>query len=628
MKNKFYSSQLFPFAISLCIFTTAAVFGWFKLRYGFNFIDEGWQMTEAWRITVGDDFFRDRLIGSGLRAGTLINAFIFKLHPGITLLGFRELQFFLTIISLLLLSFSLYQINKIFWYLPAIFSIFAFTGLDVIGLMSTLNYFTYPHLFMTLHLAFFIMGLHQQSVLLKRILYITAGIFLWLISFSLLHMSLVIFSVVLLYFIIKKFKLESIDFNLKDLCFVMAPVILLWTFFLGFYGNHFIKNVILDVQSFHLTPTHQTGSILSINWDVLKRVIIILPFTIVFLWSTKISKTAYLIGTLFIMATAMFAVIDTSLFGLITPFYRGGYSGSAGRTLWFVALLASSYFLLLCHFIFKIVKRKTWNNLELFSLVLFIPSIIAAVSGTVFSALGMLVILDASIPFVAALACIILSMETIKKKTSLTQLSILILFLAPFYCTTAWSDWKFTFFDVAPEQANVEIETGFGRGIKTNEIYKNLYEWISATSQAYSNNDDYIISYVSTPMVHMIARRRPALSLSNIAFNELPDEYFDKLMEFMKSRKRKPQMAYVFEATPVLVPVSLENPARIWQEKQFSFPSDDPISRYVLANMTMMESFRISDELSVRCFLDNAAASHVLENKYRSGSSGAKPSVR
>jgi hypothetical protein len=614
MKNKFYSSQLFPFAISLCIFTTAAVFGWFKLRYGFNFIDEGWQMTEAWRITTGDDFFRDRLIGSGLRAGTLINAFIFKLHPDITLLGFRELQFFLTIISLLLLSFSLYKINKIFWYLPAIFSIFAFTGLDAMGLMSTLNYFTYPHLFLTLHLAFFILGLQQQSVLLKRILYLTAGICLWLISFCLLHMSLVIFSAALLYFIIKKIKLESLDFSLKDLGFVMAPVILLWATFLGFYGNYFIKNIFLDIQSALSTTTHQAGSILSINWDVLKRVIIILPFTILFLWSTKISKTVSLIGVLLIMAVTMFAVIDTSLFGLIVPYYHGWYNGWAGRPLWFAALLTLSYLLLLCHFIFKIVRREPWTNLELFSLVLFIPSIIAAVSGTAFSALGMLVVLNASIPSIASMACAILSMETMRKRTYLTQLSILVLFLAPFYYTTAWSDWKFTFFDVAPEQANVEIETGFGRGIKTNEIYKNLYEWISATSQAYSNNDDYIISYVSTPMVHMIARRRPALSLSNIAFNELPDDYFDKLMEFMKSRKRKPQMAYVFEAMPVLVPVSLENPARIWQEKQFSFPSDDPISRYVLANMTMIESFPISNGLSVRCFLDHATASRVLEN--------------
>jgi len=126
-----------------------------------------------------------------------------------------------------------------------------------------------------------------------------------------------------------------------------------------------------------------------------------------------------------------------------------------------------------------------------------------------------------------------------RKKTFLTQLAVLVLFLAPFYYTTAWFDWKFTFFDVAPEQANVEIENGFGKGIKTNEIYKNLYDWIGRTSQAYSNQDDYIISYVTTPMVHMIARRRPALSLSNIAFNELPDDYLDKLMDFMKRHKRK-----------------------------------------------------------------------------------------
>ena len=48
------------------------------------------------------------------------------------------------------------------------------------------------------------------------------------------------------------------------------------------------------------------------------------------------------------------------------------------------------------------------------------------------------------------------------------------------------------------------------RALKPIKIYKDLYEWISATSQAYSNKDDYIISYVVSPMVHMIAQRRPA----------------------------------------------------------------------------------------------------------------------
>ena len=255
INNEIQSSQLLPFAISLGIFIIAAVLGWFKLQYGFNFIDEGWHMTEAWRLTVGDNFFSDKFTGA-LRLSTLINALVFKLYPGITLLGFRELQFTFTIISLLTLSFALYKISKDFWFQPLIFSIFAFTGLDPIGMISNLYYQTYPHLFLTLYLAFFILGLHQQSVLLKRILYITAGIFLWLISFSLLHMSLVVISVVLLFAIIKIFKLKSLNFDFKDLCFVVAPVLLLWAIFIGIYGNAFIQNVISSVQMMLSTPTH------------------------------------------------------------------------------------------------------------------------------------------------------------------------------------------------------------------------------------------------------------------------------------------------------------------------------------------------------------------------------------
>jgi hypothetical protein len=71
MKDKIHSSQLLPFAISFGIFMIAAVFGWFKLQYGFNFGDEGWHMTEAWRLTAGDDFFSDKFTGAP-RAGPLM----------------------------------------------------------------------------------------------------------------------------------------------------------------------------------------------------------------------------------------------------------------------------------------------------------------------------------------------------------------------------------------------------------------------------------------------------------------------------------------------------------------------------------------------------------------------------
>ena len=76
----------------------------------------------------------------------------------------------------------------------------------------------------------------------------------------------------------------------------------------------------------------------------------------------------------------------------------------------------------------------------------------------------------------------------------------------------------------------------------------------------------------------------------------------------MNNRGRKPKLAYVFEAMPALMPITLEDPERIWMGKQFSFPSGDPISQYVLANMTQIGSFPISNELSVRLFLDNGSA--------------------
>jgi len=610
--NIIETSQLLPFAISLSIFMIAAVFGWIKLKYGFNFIDEGYHMTEAWRLTVGDNFFSDKFTGA-LRLSTFINALVFKIYPGITLLGFRELQFTLTIISLLLLSFALYKSSKDFWFQPLIFSIFAFTGLDPIGMISNLYYQTYPHLFLTIYLAFFILGLHQQSVILKMILYITAGVFLWLISFSLLHMSLVVTSVVLLFVIIKIFKLRSLNFNFKDLCFVVVPVLLLWVIFAGIYGNAFIQNVISSVQLIRSISTYAAGSLFTINWEALKHIIITLFFTIAFLWSTKLSKTVPLVGVLSILSVMMFAAIDTSLFGLITPYYNGFF----GRPMWFAAFLVSSYFLFLCYFIFKIVKKKPWNELELIVLVLFIPCIIASINGSVFSGLGFLAVLHSSIPAVAVVACAIMSLETIKKRGYLVKLAILIIFFAPFYYTTAWSDWKFTFFDVAPEQANVEIYQGFGKGIKTNQVYKDLYGWIGATSQSYSNKDDYVISYVVSPMVHMIARRRPALDDSFVSFGDVPADYYVKAIEFMNNRGRKPQLAYVFEAMPALMPVTLEDPKRIWMGKQFSFPSGDPISQYVLDNMTPLERFPISNELSVMFFLDNTSALRILEDKLK-----------
>ena len=263
LKIKTTSSQMIIFAISLGIFLIAAVWGWIRLKYGFNFIDEGYQMTESWRLAAGDDFLKDKFTGA-LKLFTLINAIIFKIYPNITLLEFRELEYILTILSLCLLTFALYTVDKKYWFQPFIFSVFAFTGLDPIGNLKNLTYQTYPHLFITLHLGLFIIGLNQKSLLVRRILYFLSGVCLWLISFSLLHMSLIVLSPVLIFLIIKTLKIELLEFTFYDLCYVLAPFLLFWVIFLGIFNELFIQNVLSSIHWMLSMPFHSVDGLISI----------------------------------------------------------------------------------------------------------------------------------------------------------------------------------------------------------------------------------------------------------------------------------------------------------------------------------------------------------------------------
>ena len=125
--KKALSHQPVVVALSLLFFLIAAGFGWEKLHYGLSFVDEGHHMTESWRLAAGDHFLRDKYTGA-LMLYTLLNSVIFKICPDITLLGFRKLQYFLTICSLLAFSFALFKVDKQYWYQPFVFSLFAFTN--------------------------------------------------------------------------------------------------------------------------------------------------------------------------------------------------------------------------------------------------------------------------------------------------------------------------------------------------------------------------------------------------------------------------------------------------------------------------------------------------------------------
>jgi len=406
----------------------------------------------------------------------------------------------------------------------------------------------------------------------------------------------------------KLIKIDRVKFSFKELCFVLAPFVLIWLIFLGIFHDAYIRNILSSIQLILSTPSHAAESLISINWEAMKYILAVTIFMVACIVSLRLPGTSYAVSTLIILGIIMYAIIETSLFGLITPFYKGLF----GKPMWLSALQVSSCIFLACFFIYGLLKSKQWEDIEFLALLLLIPTVIMAVSSSIFSGLGILTVLHCSIPAISAVVCMTLSKKILGMKSYIEKTIILVIFLAPFYASTALFDWNFSFFDVAPAQASVEIDRGFGKGIRTNHIYKNLYNWIDMTSEKYSDKDDYIISYITSPMVHMIARRRPALDECFIDFMEVPADYYDNAMEFMRKANREPRLVYVFEAIPAIVKISENNSGPIWFNKQFAFPGKDPISRYVFENMLPIDSFRINDQFIVRCCIDR---SYILEEK-------------
>ena len=119
------------------VFVAMAVLGWQKLPYGMNFIDEGMYMADAWRMTVGDRLFPDNST-SVVRLYSVFNAFIFKIAPDITLLGFRKVQYFASLFTIIAFAAALVRWNRRYWFLPLVFAPFAFTGLDELHISDTL----------------------------------------------------------------------------------------------------------------------------------------------------------------------------------------------------------------------------------------------------------------------------------------------------------------------------------------------------------------------------------------------------------------------------------------------------------------------------------------------------------
>jgi hypothetical protein len=597
--EKTHKSQFIIFSLCLIIFCVAAVFGWNKLHYGFNFIDEGYHATESWRLTSGDDFLDDKITGA-LMHYTLINRIFFKIYPDISLLQLRHLQFMLTLAALLIFSLALFRQTRQYAWLPFVFSLFAFTGLDPIGMISNLYYQTYPHLFLVLYLSFLLFGFQSENIAIKRIFYLLAGFCLWSMSLSLLYLGLIILSPVIVFVLSRKLELKDYPFTFKDLLYVLSPFVICWMLFIAVFNKAYLLNLFNSINVILSLSSYSDG-LVHINWEVVSHISISIVFLLLFFVSIKKLPVQFLISCCAILSLIILLIINTSLFGFLTPYFNGLF----GKPMWFSSFLMAFTILFWINTIRKYVLKRAFDKEKELSIILMVPFTICAFTMSVFSSLGSLSVCQTAIPAVAAISLMLTSQLKNMKYPHPIAIVILILLLGPFYYTTARSDWSFTFFDVQPKQATVQLETGFGKGIYTNPLYSKLYDWLIANAATFTQPRDYAISYTVSPMTHMITGLRPSLDDTFIIF-EKPRSYFEKCIEKMVQRGREPKIAFIFERMPILIPVSVEKGTVTFPGKAFDFQSsDDPISTYVKTKMTQMSTFKISDDHIIRCYVDN-----------------------
>ena len=598
-KENWYSGQTFIFGIGLIIFLVAAVFGWIKLQYGFNFLDEGFHMTASWRLAAGDHFLNDT--NGVLRLYTLINCQIFKIFPDITLLGFRKLQYCFTMFAILLFSISLYKFDKQFWYFGFIFSIFAFTGLDPVGATSNLSYYTYPHFFLTLHIAFFLLGLSLNNHYSKNLLFVVSGLCLWLIGLTLLHLSLIAIYPVILFLLVKKLQVKNVSYSFKNMCCVLTPFVFFWAGFIAIYNKVYINAVFGAIKSFLSIDTYSKG-LTSISLEPLQHIAITVLFVFLIVSVLNIEKVKLKFSIIFLSILSIFTfyVIDTSFFGVITPYWKGWYS----RPMWFASMIISCYLIFWVYIAFKHLNKMKWHRGDELSLIILTPCTVLFIPMSIFSGFGALTVLHCAIPSVTAIAIIIFYSKRLRSRSYLTKIIVFSLCLFPYYFTTAWSDWRFTYFDVVPEQMDTKITYGFGKGIKTNQLYADLYDWIALRAELFSEQNDFMISSVLTPMVHMIAKRRPALKCSFLCPIKSIIEKYKIWVENMEQEGRNPTISFIFENSPAVSNYDLKDDNRLMFQPWFVYPNNDPVTKYITQHMQFVDGVKYGKDLAVRFFFD------------------------
>ncbi len=575
------------------VFVAMAVLGWQKLPYGMNFIDEGMYMADAWRMTVGDRLFPDNST-SVVRLYSVFNAFIFKIAPDITLLGFRKVQYFASLFTIIAFAAALVRWNRRYWFLPLVFAPFAFTGLDVIGMSANMSYYTYPHMFMTLHLAAFIWGLTLADGPWRYGLFVLSGLCLWAVGFSFIPLCVVYAWPGLFWAAVNWLKIGEARFSFFDLFLVIAPCVAIWLIFAGSYHPYFLRAV-LEMQEY-FAETSPTGSGLTLNRPALPYLAVTAIYLILVFAAQRLRGWLPLC-VIVLLSAVMFVVVDSNMFGRIGLYWRGWFAAQMWTTALLVCFVAG-FFAVASWWRYQ---GRTFSRDEVLLLIIMTAGAVYALVFTNYSGMGVLATLFAAVPMTAAVGMIILQLPAPFVNHRGAGAAAIIAVLAPFYYALAWADWKFTYFDFSPRYLTHTIEDGFAAGIKTNSVFYNIARLMGQWADKYSKPEDLALIFDETPMGYMVAFRRPALNHSWLGMAGSPSLRRDSVTR-MIAENRHPKIAFRFVTPPLLFPVSLKDETFSFAGSR-KFSENDPVNNYVLENMNLLHALKLNEDTWLEFFV-------------------------
>lgn len=559
------------------LFAGMAVAGWIKLRYGFNFMDEGMFMADGWRLSSGDRLFPDSRINAVMMYA-IFNAAVFKVFPGVTLLGFRELQQLLALLAITLFAAAAYRWTGRLWLILLALSVFAFTGLDVVGANANLSYLTYPHLFFLLHLSLLLFALDSRRPVVRPAFFVASGVSLWAVGFSFLPLASAMAIPVATWLAMRHMGWRE-EFTRREMLLVIGPGLALWAAFLAVCGHEFVP-ALLDIYHYIKEGGVESG----FDRVPLQYVGVTAVFATVLVSISHLSLPVFFrMGALTVMM--MFIIANTNLFNLVTSFWQGWFP----LQMWFCALMMVTMAALLGRLFCRARCGAAFDRTDVLYLVLVLPSALFALLFSQFTVTGVLVVSYVALPVSTALAQFTFTrLQNLRIGEKAAALAVAALLL-PFYYNLVRADWEFTFFDLPPKFLTRPLAGGFGEGVYTSEFNHELVAWLVQTAKLHSNEGDFVIVEGQSPMVYMTIRRRPALNHSFTGWASSRSLQRDAL-GVMVQQGREPKIAYRFLFAPMILP-GAASAEKFTLGPRFNYQQSEPLSTYLAGHMRYADAF-------------------------------------